>query len=67
MVDMSEKKISHRQAKDILESMVKLEHEFKHLFNGVVHGGSISNMCSQIQEMVDEQQKKAVWVPLPSV
>lgn len=60
-------KISHRQAKDILESMVKLEHEFKHLFNGVVHGGSISNMCSQIQEMVDEQQKKAVWVPLPSV
>lgn len=30
-------KISHRQAKDILESMVKLEHEFKHLFNGKIN------------------------------
>lgn len=60
-------KISLRQAKDIFESMGKLEREFKHLFNGVVHGSNISNMCSQVQEMVDEQQKKAIWVPLPSV
>lgn len=30
-------KISHRQAKDVLESMVKLEQEFKHLFNGKIY------------------------------
>ena len=35
---------------------------------GTVHcTGNLSNICSQIQEVVDEQQKKAVWVPLSSV
>ena len=36
-------------------------------FLGTVHGSNLSNVCSQIQEMVDEQQKKTVWVPLSSV
>lgn len=61
-------KISLRHAKEIFESTAKLEREFKHLFSGTAHAtGNIGNICSQIQEMVDEQQKRAVWVPLSSV
>lgn len=60
-------KMSPRHAKELFESSNKMERELKHLFNGVVHGSNLSNVCSQIQEMVDEQQKKTVWVPLSSV
>ena len=34
---------------------------------GVVHGSNMDSICSQIQEMVDEQQKRTVWVPLSGV
>lgn len=60
-------KMSLRHAKELFESSGKMERELKHLFNGTVHGSNLSNVCSQIQEMVDEQQKKTVWVPLSSV
>ncbi|KAL9962960.1 hypothetical protein ACROYT_G032118 [Oculina patagonica] len=62
-------KMSLRIAKELYESSAKMERELKHLFSGtcVVHGSSVSSICSQIQEMVDEQQKRTVWVPLSSV
>ncbi|XP_032232353.1 disks large homolog 5 isoform X2 [Nematostella vectensis] len=60
-------KMTSRNAKDLHESSLRLERDFKHLFNASVHGNSTTHICTAIQEAVAEQQKKTIWVPLSSV
>jgi len=58
------KKISSKRAKELLENSIKLERECKPLFNVVVHGGNLNSICQHLQEALDEQQRKTLWVPL---
>lgn len=32
----------------------------------VIPGANLNTLFSQIQDIVDEQQKKTLWIPLPS-
>uniref|UniRef100_A0A182U1X5 Discs large MAGUK scaffold protein 5 n=1 Tax=Anopheles melas TaxID=34690 RepID=A0A182U1X5_9DIPT len=59
-------KISAKAAKEMYEHTLKLESEYRQFISGVISGVNITHMCTQIKAAVDCEQKKILWVSIPS-
>ncbi len=61
-----DKMVNSKQAKELFEQATRLEAEFHHLFTATIPV-TIQNVgakliCQQIQDTVEHQQKKTLWL-----
>ncbi|XP_040831955.1 disks large homolog 5 isoform X1 [Ochotona curzoniae] len=56
-------KVTQRHSKEQFETAQKIEQEYGKYFTGVVQGGALSSVCSQILAMVHQEQNKVLWIP----
>ncbi|KAK7918611.1 hypothetical protein WMY93_009895 [Mugilogobius chulae] len=56
-------KLSQKHSKEQYDAAQKVEQEFGRFFTGVVQGGSVSFVCSQILSLVEQEQSKVLWIP----
>ncbi|XP_035997786.1 disks large homolog 5 isoform X2 [Fundulus heteroclitus] len=56
-------KLSQKHSKEQFEAAQKIEQEYSRFFTGVVQGGSISSICTQILTIVEHEQNKVLWIP----
>ncbi|XP_053661951.1 disks large homolog 5 [Anopheles marshallii] len=59
-------KISAKAAKEMYEHTLKMESEYRQFISVVISGVNITHMCTQIKAAVDSEQKKILWVSIPS-
>ncbi|KAM9365384.1 disks large homolog 5a isoform 2-T2 [Pholidichthys leucotaenia] len=57
-------KVSQKHSKEQFESAQKIEQEYSKFFTGIVQGGSLPYICTQIVTIVDQEQSKVLWTPL---
>ncbi|XP_011538643.1 disks large homolog 5 isoform X2 [Homo sapiens] len=56
-------KVTQRHSKEQFEAAQKLEQEYSRYFTGVIQGGALSSICTQILAMVNQEQNKVLWIP----
>ncbi|XP_055085426.1 disks large homolog 5-like [Periophthalmus magnuspinnatus] len=56
-------KLSQKHSKEQFDAAQKVEQEFGRFFTGVVQGGGVSFVCSQILSLVEQEQSKVLWIP----
>ncbi|XP_070708172.1 disks large homolog 5-like isoform X2 [Pempheris klunzingeri] len=56
-------KLSQKHSKEQYEAAQKIEQEYSRFFTGVVQGGSVSYICTQIITIVEQEQSKVLWIP----
>ncbi|XP_012579236.1 PREDICTED: disks large homolog 5 isoform X2 [Condylura cristata] len=56
-------KVTQRHSKEQFETAQKIEQEYSRFFTGVVQGGALSSVCTQISAMVHQEQNKVLWIP----
>ncbi|XP_072484172.1 disks large homolog 5 isoform X4 [Notamacropus eugenii] len=56
-------KVTQRYSKEQFETAQKIEQEYSKYFTGIVQGGALGNICTQILTTVDEEQNKVLWIP----
>ncbi|XP_022355580.1 disks large homolog 5 isoform X2 [Enhydra lutris kenyoni] len=56
-------KVTQRHSKEQFETAQKIEQEYSRYFTGVVQGGALSSICTQILAMVNQEQSKVLWIP----
>uniref|UniRef100_A0A667YJW2 Discs large MAGUK scaffold protein 5 n=1 Tax=Myripristis murdjan TaxID=586833 RepID=A0A667YJW2_9TELE len=56
-------KVSQKHSKEQFETAQKIEQEYSRFFTGVVQGGSLSYICTQIMTIVEQEQSKVLWIP----
>ncbi|XP_074089027.1 disks large homolog 5 isoform X4 [Macrotis lagotis] len=56
-------KVTQRYSKEQFETAQKIEQEYSKYFTGIVQGGALANICTQILTTVDEEQNKVLWIP----
>nr|CBN81509.1 Disks large homolog 5 [Dicentrarchus labrax] len=56
-------KLSQKHSKEQYEAAQKIEQEYSRFFTGVVQGGSVSYICTQIMTIVEQEQSKVLWIP----
>ncbi|KAM4624108.1 disks large homolog 5-like isoform 2-T2 [Polymixia lowei] len=56
-------KVSQKHSKEQFEAAQKIEQEYSRFFTGVVQGGSLSYICTQIITIVEQEQSKVLWIP----
>ncbi|XP_028989821.1 disks large homolog 5-like isoform X2 [Betta splendens] len=56
-------KLSQKHSKEQFEAAQKIEQEYSSFFTGVVQGGSVSHLCTQIMSIVEQEQNKVLWIP----
>lgn len=56
-------KVTQRHSKEQFETAQKIEQEYSRYFTGVVQGGALSSVCTQILATVSEEQNKVLWIP----
>ncbi|XP_037610928.1 disks large homolog 5-like isoform X2 [Sebastes umbrosus] len=56
-------KLSQKHSKEQYEAAQKIEQEYSRFFTGVVQGGSVSYICTQITTIVEQEQSKVLWIP----
>uniref|UniRef100_A0A4W6ERK5 Discs large MAGUK scaffold protein 5 n=1 Tax=Lates calcarifer TaxID=8187 RepID=A0A4W6ERK5_LATCA len=56
-------KLSQKHSKEQFEAAQKVEQEYSRFFTGVVQGGSVSYICTQIMTIVEQEQNKVLWIP----
>ncbi|XP_041818099.1 disks large homolog 5-like isoform X1 [Chelmon rostratus] len=56
-------KLSQKHSKEQFEAAQKTEQEYSRFFTGVVQGGSVSYICTQIMTIVEQEQSKVLWIP----
>lgn len=56
-------KVTQRHSKEQFETAQKIEQEYSRYFTGVVQGGALSSICTQILAMVNQEQNKVLWIP----
>ncbi|XP_032408812.1 disks large homolog 5a isoform X2 [Xiphophorus hellerii] len=59
-------KVSQKHSKEQFESAQKIEQEYSKFFTGIVQGGNLPYICTQITTIVDQEQSKVLWTPLGS-
>ncbi|XP_058882360.1 disks large homolog 5-like isoform X1 [Acipenser ruthenus] len=59
-------KVSQKHSKEQFEVALKTEQEYSKFFTGIVQGGSLSYICTQIKTIVDQEQNKVLWIPIGS-
>uniref|UniRef100_A0A8C6UGH7 Discs, large homolog 5a (Drosophila) n=1 Tax=Neogobius melanostomus TaxID=47308 RepID=A0A8C6UGH7_9GOBI len=57
-------KVSQKHSKEQFESAQKVEQEYSKFFTGIVQGGPLPYICTQIMTIVDQEQSKVLWTPL---
>uniref|UniRef100_A0A8D3DF81 Discs, large homolog 5a (Drosophila) n=1 Tax=Scophthalmus maximus TaxID=52904 RepID=A0A8D3DF81_SCOMX len=57
-------KVSQKHSKEQFESAQKIEQEYSKFFTGIVQGGTLPYICTQIMTIVDQEQNKVLWTPL---
>ncbi|KAM8852829.1 disks large homolog 5a isoform 2-T2 [Synchiropus picturatus] len=57
-------KVSQKHSKEQYESALKIEQDYSKFFTGIVQGGTLSYICTQITTIVDQEQSKVLWTPL---
>ncbi|XP_061767747.1 disks large homolog 5a isoform X1 [Nerophis ophidion] len=57
-------KVSQKHSKEQFESAQKIEQDYSKFFTGIVQGGSLPYICTQITTIVDQEQSKVLWTPL---
>ncbi|XP_062831940.1 disks large homolog 5 isoform X3 [Anolis carolinensis] len=60
-------KVTQKHSKEQFEAAQKIEQEYSKYFTGVVQGGPLSTICTQIMTMVDQEQNKVLWIPAGSL
>uniref|UniRef100_A0A8C5RPT1 Discs large MAGUK scaffold protein 5 n=1 Tax=Laticauda laticaudata TaxID=8630 RepID=A0A8C5RPT1_LATLA len=56
-------KVTQKHSKEQFETAQKIEQEYSKYFTGVVQGGPLSTICTQIMTTVDQEQNKVLWIP----
>nr|XP_015201859.1 PREDICTED: disks large homolog 5 isoform X3 [Lepisosteus oculatus] len=56
-------KVSQKHSKEQFEVAQKTEQEYSKFFTGIVQGGSLAYICTQIMTIVDQEQNKVLWIP----
>merc|ERR1719412_2017386 len=57
-------KISQKDAKNMFESTLSLETDYKPYISDTIHAGAnLMLMCAQIASKIDQEQNKTLWVP----
>uniref|UniRef100_A0A4W5JMT5 Discs, large homolog 5b (Drosophila), tandem duplicate 1 n=1 Tax=Hucho hucho TaxID=62062 RepID=A0A4W5JMT5_9TELE len=56
-------KVSQKHSKEQFDMAQKTEQEYSKVFTGIVQGGSLSYICTQIMTIVDQEQSKVLWIP----
>ncbi|KAM9426415.1 disks large homolog 5-like [Pholidichthys leucotaenia] len=56
-------KLSQKHSKEQFEAAQKIEQDYNRFFTGVIQGGSVSCICSQITTVVEQEQSKVLWIP----
>ncbi|KAJ8264329.1 hypothetical protein GJAV_G00147910 [Gymnothorax javanicus] len=56
-------KVSQKHSKEQFEIAQKTEQEYSKFFTGIVQGGNLSYICTQIMTIVDQEQNKVLWIP----
>ncbi|XP_054898928.1 disks large homolog 5-like isoform X3 [Poeciliopsis prolifica] len=56
-------KLSQKHSKEQFEAAQKIEQDYSRFFTGVVQGGSVSSICTQITTIVEHEQNKVLWIP----
>ncbi|XP_031434399.1 disks large homolog 5a isoform X3 [Clupea harengus] len=59
-------KVSQKHSKEQFEVAQKIEQEYSKFFTGIVQGGTLPYVCTQITTIVDQEQSKVLWTPLGS-
>ncbi|CAM9196555.1 unnamed protein product, partial [Lampetra fluviatilis] len=59
----SHKHIRLKLCKEQFECGTRTENEFSRFFTAVLHGAPVSVLCSQIDDLVAEEQRKVLWIP----
>ncbi|XP_055758844.1 disks large homolog 5-like isoform X8 [Salvelinus fontinalis] len=57
-------KVSQKHSKEQFEVAQKIEQEYSTFFTGIVQGGTLPYICTQIITIVDQEQSKVLWTPL---
>uniref|UniRef100_A0A7N6ADW2 Discs, large homolog 5a (Drosophila) n=1 Tax=Anabas testudineus TaxID=64144 RepID=A0A7N6ADW2_ANATE len=57
-------KVSQKHSKEQFEGAQKTEQEYSKFFTGIVQGGTLPYICTQIMTIVDQEQSKVLWTPL---
>uniref|UniRef100_A0A8C5CRM2 Discs, large homolog 5a (Drosophila) n=1 Tax=Gadus morhua TaxID=8049 RepID=A0A8C5CRM2_GADMO len=57
-------KVSQKHSKEQFESAQKIEQEYSKFFTGIVQGGTLPYICTQIMTIVDQEQSKVLWTPV---
>ncbi|XP_077585810.1 disks large homolog 5a [Stigmatopora nigra] len=57
-------KVSQKHSKEQFENGQKIEQDYSKFFTGIVQGGSLPYICTQIVTIVDQEQNKVLWTPL---
>uniref|UniRef100_A0A672RA06 Disks large homolog 5-like n=1 Tax=Sinocyclocheilus grahami TaxID=75366 RepID=A0A672RA06_SINGR len=60
-------KVSQKHSKEQFETAQKIEQEYSKFFTGIVQGGTLPYICTQIVTIVDQEQSKVLWTPLGSL
>nr|XP_033796802.1 disks large homolog 5 isoform X2 [Geotrypetes seraphini]XP_033796803.1 disks large homolog 5 isoform X2 [Geotrypetes seraphini] len=56
-------KVTQKHSKEQYESAQKIEQEYSKYFTGVIQGGALLSICTQIMTTVDQEQNKVLWIP----
>ncbi|XP_026870974.2 LOW QUALITY PROTEIN: disks large homolog 5a [Electrophorus electricus] len=56
-------KVSQKHSKEQFEVSQKIEQEYSKFFTGIVQGGTLPYICTQIVTIVDQEQSKVLWTP----
>ncbi|XP_039196731.1 disks large homolog 5 isoform X3 [Crotalus tigris] len=56
-------KVTQKHSKEQFETAQKIEQEYSKYFTGIVQGGPLPAICTQILATVDQEQNKVLWIP----
>ncbi|XP_019902707.2 disks large homolog 5 isoform X2 [Esox lucius] len=56
-------KVSQKHSKEQFEMALKIEQEYSKFFTSVIQGGTLAYICTQVMNIVDQEQNKVLWIP----
>ncbi|XP_072138911.1 disks large homolog 5a isoform X3 [Mobula birostris] len=62
-VFLRDKGTQKKHSREQFEAAQKIEQEYSKFFTGIVQGGSLPYICTQIMTVVDQEQNKVLWIP----
>ncbi|XP_053163468.1 disks large homolog 5 isoform X3 [Hemicordylus capensis] len=60
-------KVTQKHSKEQFETAQKIDQDYSKYFTGIVQGGPLSTICTQIMTTVDQEQNKVLWIPAGSL